>query len=156
MTSGYQGKIIGTVVEEEKPRPKPVQLYVFHEQSAQIMYRHGTKILEKDSTFTDYYGEGTCVPTAIEEAEDRCRVYSITPESTLVVEVHLITEETTKKKTGKTQYFHPDVDEYEQVGCTQEIKEEIVWTSKKGLLKEPICIAERIDGELVWSEHDGF
>lgn len=136
MTSGYQGKLIGTVQEPPQPAPAPKTLFIFHEQHAQVIFRQGKHIFRDGITLNDYYGPDTCIDGAIKEAKDSCVQCGVTETSDMIIEVHLITEAVKKFKTGKKQYFHPEEDEYDTVGFSEMISRELVWSSKEGRLKE--------------------
>lgn len=129
MTAGYQGKIMGTdsiVIQQAKTEER----FIFHENEAQILYKHGGELLKEGTTFCDYYGEGTCRHEAIKTAKEHAAEYSVTKESSLVIEVELRILKVVKKKTGRKQYFHPDEDEYEQVGFSEVIGRMTIWSSK--------------------------
>ena len=116
-----EDKLVRT--EEVPAKEIPAQtLYVFEQEIYQIRYLHGGNVLHDGSSWT---GE----KYARESAEKLMKVYQITPESTLVMEIVKTVSEYKAKKTGRTNYRGDP--EYENTGYYKGISEEVIWTSKE-------------------------
>lgn len=72
---------------EKQKVKKEMPIQWVHEISTMLQYRHGGKLFDKGSEYTDYYGHATSLKNIFEDFEHKCKYYSITSKSSLVVEV---------------------------------------------------------------------
>lgn len=134
--AGYEGKIVGT--EERKTTvevdgkiidTKEETLYVFRNNVAEVFLMYEDIVLKKYGCFNDFYGEMTCVATAIKDAQEHAQTYKLPLYLTVTHSTSLIK----KRKTGKKNYWRKDEDEYEPAGDSFGEQSEVVWKSNCNL-----------------------
>lgn len=69
---GEYVRMYGTLIEVQDVTPKErVYDYIFEEVTARVEGRINGKVIKEFTTFTDFYGKGTCVEHAIREAKEQ-------------------------------------------------------------------------------------
>jgi hypothetical protein len=126
----------GTLVEVQDVTPKEIILdYIFEETSARLEGRINGKVVKEYSTFSDYYGKGTCVQNAIIEAKVQQEWLG---ESTMEFVVVKITSRVRKRpdRTQKENWYDCQFRAMNNLdfGCRRGMPddvEEVVWSSLK-------------------------
>lgn len=110
--------------------PFEKKIYWTQESESEIQFYHGEKLFQKGSTYTDHYGFLKSAASAIDEAKELLKVYSITPESSLSVLV-------------KTKIYHvpllkePGMDSgFDAEKTFVKIPEDAFWFEQSPLLAE--------------------
>lgn len=132
---GEYVRTCGKLVAIEDVTPKEIVLdYIFEEESARLEGRINGKTVKVYSTFNDYYGEGTCVDSAIKEAKQQ---EAWLGESNLeFVVVKIISQVRKRPSRGVRENFYDR--EYRAMetlnnGCRWNLPDDVetvVWSSK--------------------------
>ena len=106
-----------------KPSPSTQTVYYFEDDSFQVRYMHGGRMVEEGNTLTN-------LKSAIEDARLAMDTYKVTPHSTMVIEVLHTVRCVKRRRTGQTHTFNfPDKNVYVQFGYPKLVRSEIVWRS---------------------------
>ena len=125
-------------VQDIVPPPPPVEReYVFEEITARVELRLGNEVLSDLCGTWDFYGKGTSVKTAIEEAQKYAAERKIGPKSDLEVVVVKVIEQIRKQPIKGEENFYDNsfwsfkrLDRY-KFDLPGPV-ESIVWSSKEG------------------------
>lgn len=132
---------VGTLIAVQEvpppPPPKPETDYIFEEIGATTEIRLNGNMLTSGASYTDFYGKGTSVETAIEEARDYADRNGITADSDIEVVAIKKVEQARKRSTNKKCFYAKEFLNYEHISRgydhdLPEKSEEIIWSSKTG------------------------
>jgi hypothetical protein len=135
---GEYVRMTGTLVKVEDVTPKEVVLdYIFEDTEAKVEIWNGKYLLEKLSTFNNFYGKDSCVDAAIKLAKETARKLK---NPGLDVRVIKRTSQFRARPTYGKNYHAPEFPVMEglKFGCRADLpddKEEIVWSSMKAQKK---------------------
>lgn len=137
---GEYVRMIGTLVavEEVVPPPPPKEVdYIFEDSEARVeVLANGHKI-DDGPTINDFYGKGTSVETAIEEAEKLSKKYGPGVE----VRVVKVTAQVRMRKDRGENFYAPQFAAFKSKshGATHDLpepSEEVVWSSAIALARK--------------------
>jgi hypothetical protein len=130
---------IGTLVKIDKVQPPPPKLideYIFEQIEARIEVRFNGEKLKDLSTFSDFYGVGTSVDSAIKDAKEYSERRGITKDSDLEVVVIKVVSQYRAKVSNVENYYDKEYHYFDafSYGCKRDLPEDIetvVWSSKQ-------------------------
>lgn len=71
----------------EREESREVEVYWIRESEATTRFLHGGELVDTFSTYNDFYGPGTCMNEAAYRGESAAGRFSVTAESSAIVEV---------------------------------------------------------------------
>lgn len=106
--------------------------YVFEQQEARIEWRVNGKQIKDGATFNDFYGEGTCVTHAIEQAKS---IVHNLGECDVEIVVVKVVSQIRMRPNGRENFYAKEFRDFKYLesGCAWNLPEpveEVVWSSK--------------------------
>lgn len=131
----HHGTLIAIEEVPKPPQPPPEREYIFSEISAHWEVRLNSNKLKDGNSLNDFYGKGTSVEGATEEAKSWAERNSITPESDLEVVVIKTVSNFRALLASKENFYDPSFVDFEPLrnGSRRGVMPDVVtveWSSK--------------------------
>ena len=136
-----EGTLIAVEVVPPPPQPPPKTDYIFEQITARTEFRLQGKTLREGETWTDFYGLGTSVNSAIESAKKLAAHFNLGPESNTEVAAVKIVSYYRARPNREEGFYAREFVGFERIkrGAESGVPEEtetVVWSSAWPASKE--------------------
>ncbi len=130
---------VGTLIKVDEIQPPPPQIvkeYIFEEISARVEIRFNGEQIKYLETLNDFYGLGTSIESAIEDAKGYATSYKINADNDLEIVVIKIVSQYRAKQNGRESIYQKEfynfssLDTYDRQRDLPEPIETVVWSTK--------------------------